>query len=97
MVRSYEKMVIFRVITAAVMILAIRQFTIPFDLVAMIIGIWVKKPGMRMAIYALEVLNLMLSALGLFFGNYLGSLFGVAVSAICFWLLSRPDVRERFM
>ena len=97
MERSYEKLVIFRVITAAILVLLIRQFTIPFDLIAMIIGIWVRKPGMRMVIYGLEVLNLMLAALGLFFGNYFGSLFGIVVSAVCFWLLSRPDVRERFM
>ena len=51
---------------------------------------------MRVAIFALEVLNLMLAALGLFFGNYVGSLFGIAICAFCLYVMCRPEVKERF-
>ena len=97
MLSNYGLLVLFRAVTAAVNLLVIRQLNIPLDLVAMIIGIWVLRPWVRVAIFSLEVLNLMLALLGLFFGNYVGSLFGVAVYGLCIYVLCSPALKERFM
>ena len=96
MKNSYGKLVLFRFATAAVNLFLIRQLNIPFDLIAMLIGIPFAVPGVRVAIFALEILNLMIAALGFFFGNILGSTFGVVISAVCIYVLCRPDVKERF-
>ena len=93
---SYGKMILFRVITAAVNLLLVKQLNIPLDLIAMLIGIPFAVPGVRIVIFALEILNLMLAALGFFFGNVLGSLLGVAISAVWIYMLCLPDVKERF-
>lgn len=93
---SYEKLVLFRAVTAAVNFFLVGQLNIPFDLIAMLIGIPCRAPVIRAVIFALEVLNLMLAALGLFFGNYLGGLFGIFISAVCIYVMCRPDVKERF-
>ena len=96
MERTYAKLVSVRIITVAINVFLIRQMNIPLDLIAMGIGIWVLRPWVRTAIFALEVLNLMLTALGLFFGNYVGGLFGIAVYSFCIYLLCTPEVKERF-
>jgi len=93
---SYGKLVIFRLVTAAINLFLVRQLNIPFDLIAMLIGIPFAVPGVRVAIFALEILNLMIAALGFFFGNILGSTFGIVVCAVCIYMLCRPDVKERF-
>ena len=93
---SYGKMIIFRLVTAAINFFLIRQLNIPLDLVAMLIGIPFTAPGVRVLIFALEILNLMIAALGFFFGNILGSLLGIAISAVCIYMLCLPDVKERF-
>ena len=92
----YRNLVLFRIVTVAINLFLVKQLNIPFDFIAIIIGIWFPRPGVRVAIFALEVLNLMLAALGLFFGNYVGSLFGIAISAFCMYVMCRPDVKERF-
>ena len=97
MERTYAKLLSVRIITVAINVFLIRQMNIPFDLIAMGIGIWVLRPWVRTAIFALEVLNLMLTALGLFFGNYVGGLFGIAVYSFCLYLLCTPEVKERFL
>ena len=96
MERTYAKLVSVRIITVAINVFLIRQMNIPLDLIAMGIGIWVLRPWVRTAIFALEVLNLMLTALGLFFGNYVGGLFGIAVYGFCLYLLCTPEVKARF-
>ena len=93
---TYAALVVFRAVTVAVNLFLVGQLNIPFDFIAMLIGICVTAPGVRVAIFALEVLNLMLAVLGLFFGNWLGGLLGVAVSAICLYVLCLPDVKQRF-
>ena len=96
MERTYAKLLSVRIITVAINVFLIRQMNIPLDLIAMGIGIWVLRPWVRTAIFALEVLNLMLTALGLFFGNYVGGLFGIAVYSFCLYLLCTPEIKERF-
>ena len=96
MMSSYGKLVLFRAATAAINLLVIAQLNIPLDLIALIVGIWVTRPAVRGVIFALEVLNVMVAALGCFFGNYVGSLFGIAVNAICLYAMCRPDIKERF-
>ena len=96
MKNSYGTLVLFRFVTVLINLLLVRQLNIPFDFIALLIGIWVMKPGMRAVIFALEVLNLMLAILGLFFGNMLGGLLGVAISGICIYVMCLPDVKERF-
>ena len=93
---TYGKLLIVRIITVAINVILIRQMNIPLDLIAMIVGIWVLRPWVRVTIFALEVLNLMLTALGLFFGNYVGGLFGIAVYSFCLYLLCTPEIKERF-
>ena len=39
---SYGKLILFRAVTAAIILFLIRQRTIPFDLLAMVIGIWIR-------------------------------------------------------
>ena len=97
MLSNYGLLVLFRVITAAINLFLIRQLNIPLDLIAMLIGLVVLRPWVRAVIFGLEVLNLMLTVLGLFFGNYLGGLFGVAVYGLCIYVLCRPEMKERFM
>ena len=97
MLSNYGLLVLFRAITAAINLLLIRQLNIPLDLIAMIIGVYVLRPWVRATIFSLEVLNLMVALLGLFFGNYAGSLFGVAVYGLCMYVLCTPAVKERFM
>ena len=93
---TYGKLILFRTVTVAVNLFLVRQLNIPFDFVAMLIGIPVTRPVMRGIIFALEILNLMLACLGLFFGNYLGGLLGIAISAVCIYAMCRPDIKERF-
>ena len=93
---SYGKLVLFRVVTVLINLFLVGQINIPFDFIALIIGIWVMSSGMRIVIMALEILNLMLAILGLFFGNILGGLLGIAVSGICIYVMCLPDVKERF-
>ena len=97
MLSNYGLLVLFRVVTAAVNLLVIRQLNIPLDLIAMVVGLWVLRPWVRATIFSLEVLNLMGALLGLFFGNYAGSLFGVAVYGLCIYVLCKPELKERFM
>ena len=97
MLSNYGLLVLFRVVTAAVNLLVIRQLNIPLDLIAMVVGLWVLRPWVRAAIFSLEVLNLMLALLGFFFGNIAGSLFGVAVYGLCIYVMCTPVVKERFM
>ena len=96
MERTYAKLLSVRIITVAINVFLIRQMNIPLDLIAMGIGIWVLRPWVRTTIFVLEVLNLMLTALGLFFGNYVGGLFGIAVYSFCLYLLCTPEVKARF-
>ena len=94
---SYRKLILFRAVTAAIILFLIRQRTIPFDLLAMVIGLWIRRPIIRGVIFALEILNLMVALLGLFFGNILGGLFGAAVYGVAICAMCRPDVKERFV
>ena len=93
---NYGKLVLFRVVTVLINLFLVGQINIPFDFIALIIGIWVMSSGMRILIMALEILNLMLAILGLFFGNILGGMLGIAVSGICIYVMCLPDVKERF-
>lgn len=93
---NYKYLVLFRAVTVVINLFVIGQLNIPFDFIALVIGLWVTKPSVRAAIFALEVLNLMLAGLGLFFGNYLGSFFGLAISGFCLYMMCRPDIKERF-
>jgi len=93
---TYGKLILFRAVTVAVNLFLVGQLNIPFDFIALIIGIWVTSPGLRVIIFALEVLNLMIAGLGLFFGNYLGSFLGLAISFVCIYVMCRPDVKSRF-
>lgn len=94
---SYGKLILFRVVTSAVILFLLRQWSIPLDLIAMLVGIWVPVPVVRGIIFALEVLSLMLAALGLFFGNILGGLFSIAVYGISLYAMCRPDIKARFV
>ena len=78
---TYGKLVLFRAVTVAVNLFLVGQLNIPFDFIAMLVGLCVAAPVVRAVIFALEVLNLMLALLGFFFGNWIGSLLGVAISA----------------
>jgi len=93
---SYGKLVLFRVVTVLINMILLAQISIPFDLIAMIIGIWVKAPSVRVIIIALEIFNLMLAILGGFFGNIIGALLGILISGICIYVMCLPDVKERF-
>ena len=93
---NYGYLVAFRLVTAAINLFLVRQLNIPFDLIAMLVGIPVKRPAVRAVTFALEVLNLMLAALGIFFGNIVGGVLGIAISAVCIYMLCLPDVKERF-
>ena len=54
---SYGKLILFRAATAAVILFLIRQRTIPFDLLAMVIGIPVGIVGMVLVALAYPVYN----------------------------------------
>ena len=94
---TYGKLVLFRGAIVLINLLLMGQLSVPLDLIAMLIGIWVPAPLVRMVIFALEILNLLLAILGLFFGNIMGGLMGIAVSAICLYVMCLPDVKARFL
>lgn len=94
---SYGKLVLFRGAIVLINLVLMGQLSVPLDLIAMLIGIWVPAPVVRMAIFALEILNLMLALLALFFSNLMGGLIGVAVSVICIYVMCLPDVKARFL
>lgn len=93
---SYGKLVAFRTVTVLINLFLVGQINIPFDFIALIVGIWVMSPGVRIVIFVLEILNLMLAILGFFFGNILGGLLGVVTSGICLYVMCLPEVKERF-
>lgn len=93
----YRNLILFRAATVAINLFLVKQLNIPFDFIAILIGIWFPKSGVRAAIFALEVLNLMLAGLGLFFGNIVGGLLGIFISAVCLYMMCLPDVKERFL
>ena len=94
---SYGKLVLFRGAIVLINLVLMGQLSVPLDLIAMLIGIWVPAPVVRMAIFALEILNMMLALLALFFSNLMGGLIGVAVSVICIYVMCLPDVKARFL
>lgn len=94
---TYGKLVLFRGAIVLINLVLMGQLSVPLDLIAMLIGIWVPAPVVRMAIFALEILNLMLALLALFFSNLMGGLIGVAVSVICIYVMCLPDVKARFL
>ena len=93
---NYGKLVAFRFVTVLINLLLLRIISIPFDFIALVIGIWAAFPGMRIVIFILEVFNLMIALLSFFFGNIAGGLLGVATSGICLYVLCMDDVKERF-
>lgn len=93
---TYGKLVLFRAVTVLVSVFLLRQITIPFDLIALVVGLWVTAPWMRVAIVALEFFNLMLAVLSGFFGNIPGAILGIAVSGLCIYGVCMPGVKERF-
>jgi len=93
---NYGKLVAFRFVTVLINLLLLRIISIPFDFIALVMGLWVTAPGMRILIFVLEVFNLMIALLSFFFGNIVGGLLGVATSGICLYVLCMEDVKERF-
>ena len=93
---TYGKLVLFRAVTVAINLFLVGQLSIPFDFIAMLVGLCFTASGVRTVIFALEVLNLMLALLGFFFGNWIGSFLGVAISAVCLYVICLPEVKERF-
>lgn len=93
---TYGKLVLFRAVTVLISMFLLHQITIPFDLIALVIGIWVTAPWMRVVIVALEFFNLMLAVLSGFFGNIPGAILGIVVSGLCIYGVCAPGVKERF-
>ena len=75
--------------------MAYSSVSIPFSLVAMVVGVWVRYPAMWVVIVCLFGVNLALGIVGLFIGSVFSGL-GILLNGLYLWIMCRPPIRQRF-
>ena len=87
-------------LTVAIILSAIDftrgNFSISFDLIAMVAGIWVTAPPVWIIVICLDSFNIMLCVLAFFSGNVAVALINLIVYIICIYGLTRPSIKARF-
>ena len=92
----YGMLVAFRSMVAVISVLLSGGISIPFDLIALVCGIWITTSSVRTIIVVIEVINLILSVAIMFMGGFLSGLLGIAVAGICLYVINLPEIKERF-
>ena len=80
---------------AAFTAMAYNSVSIPFSLVAMVVGVWVRYPAMWVVIVCLFGVNLALGIVGLFIGSVFSGL-NILLNGLYLWIMCRPPIRQRF-
>ena len=75
--------------------MAYSSVSIPFSLVAMVVGVWVRYPAMWVVIVCLFGVNLALGIAGLFIGSVFSGL-NILLNGLYLWIMCRPPIRQRF-
>lgn len=75
--------------------MAYSSVSIPFSLVAMVVGVWVRYPAMWVVIVCLFGVNLALGIVGLFIGSVFSGL-NILLNGLYLWIMCRPPIRQRF-
>ena len=94
--KAYEKLFWIRVATVVILGVLTMSISIPLDLIAMLVGLWVMTPTVRTVILVLEVLNLLIAVLSLMTGNLLGSMIGIGISAYFLYSLNQHEIKMYF-
>lgn len=97
---SYYAMVAVRV----ALVLAIGLFSmevegslsIPFDLIAMIVGIWVTAPAVRIIILCLLACNIVFGVVAVIISGTVVGAINAAISVLFLWLMNWPEIKARF-
>lgn len=80
---------------AAFTAMAYNSVSIPFSLVAMVVGVWVRYPAMWVVMVCLFGVDLALGIAGLFIGSVFSGL-GILLNGLYLWIMCRPPIRQRF-
>ena len=80
---------------AAFTAMAYSSVSIPFSLVAMVVGVWVRYPAMWVVMVCLFGVDLALGIAGLFIGSVFSGL-GILLNGLYLWIMCRPPIRQRF-
>lgn len=81
---------------AAVFMRYYHTVTIPYSVIAMVVGIWVRYPAMWVVTVCLFGVDLLWSVVELGMGAVITGPIGLAADLIWLWALCRPAMRERF-
>lgn len=81
---------------AAVTMRYYAAVTIPYSVIAMVVGIWVRYPAMWVVTVCLFGVDLLWSVVELTMGGVVTGTIGLAADLIWLWALCRPAMRERF-
>ena len=92
----YGTLVAFRSVVAVISMLLSGGISIPFDLIALLCGLWITSSAVRTIIVVIEVINLIFGVGIMLMGGVLSGLLGIAVSGICLYAMNLPDIKERF-
>ena len=80
---------------AAFTAMAYSSVSIPFSLVAMVVGVWVRHPAMWVVMVCLFGVDLALGIVGLFIGSVFSGL-NILLNGLYLWIMCRPPIRQRF-
>ena len=81
---------------AAVFMRYYHTVTIPWSVIAMVVGIWVRYPAMWVVTVCLFGVDLLWSVVELTMGGVITGPIGLAADLIWLWAMCRPAMRERF-
>ena len=99
--QQYHRLVVFRAVWVLVVgiisLMSTGVFSLPLDLLAMVVGIWVTHPAVWVVILCLLVFNILLDLTAMFLpGAVWMSVLAIALMVIYIVWLTRPSVRARF-
>ena len=103
--RLYYGLVAFRAVwvllVGVVSLISTGVFSLPLDLPAMVVGIWVTHPAVWVVILCLQAFYILLELAILFFPGVFvtmaaASVLAIALMGVCVLWLTRPRVRTRF-
>ena len=80
---------------AAFTAMAYSSASIPFSLVAMVVGVWLRHPAMWVVMVCLFGVDLALGIVGLFIGSVFSGL-NILLNGLYLWIMCRPPIRQRF-
>lgn len=97
---AYHALVMVRVISAIIISAGTMYYygscSIPIDLIALLVGIWVPHSAIWIISLILLVMNAVTGVMSLIAEGDVFSGFGMIICAVCLWALNRPEIRARF-